>query len=503
MGNSKFDLNPNELERFLKKPSIEFTKKDIVEFIIANDIEMINFRYIASDGRLKALNFVINSFEHLDQILSTGERVDGSSLFAFIGSGSSDLYILPRYSTAFVNPFEETPSLDILCSYYDNEGKPLESSPEYILRKAHKDFKEATGYTFKALGELEYYIIADKSENDCFPAKDQAGYHASDPFANFEFLRKEAMRLIAMCGGKIKYGHSEVGNFTDETFYYEQQEIEFLPCDAESAVDQMAIAKWILRKLASDYEVNLSFAPKITVGKAGSGLHIHMMLEKDGKNMMVENGKLSDAARKMIAGILDLSDALTAFGNTIPTSYLRLVPHQEAPTNICWGDRNRSVLVRVPLGWIGTNRMIYNTNPLEKGEMDSGAGKQTVEIRSGDGSADIYLYVASLIVAAQHGLEMDNALELAEELYVNVNIFNAEHKDKLDTLKGLPTSCYESANALEAKRAYFEKNGLFQPGLIDSALKELRSYNDEDLSERLYGKNDEIYELVMKHLHCM
>jgi thioredoxin reductase (NADPH) len=122
----------------------------------------------------------------------------------------------------------------------------------------------------------------------------------------------------------------------------------------------MAIAKWILRKLASDYEVNLSFAPKITVGKAGSGLHIHMMLEKDGKNMMVENGKLSDAARKMIAGILDLSDALTAFGNTIPTSYLRLVPHQEAPTNICWGDRNRSVLERVPLGWIGSNKMIYD-----------------------------------------------------------------------------------------------------------------------------------------------
>ncbi len=503
MANTQFDLNPHELESFLQKPSKEFTKKDIVEFIIANDIEMINFRYIASDGRLKALNFVINSLEHLDQILSTGERVDGSSLFSFIGTGSSDLYILPRYSTAFVNPFEETPSLDILCSYYDNEGKPLASSPEYILRKAHTDFKKATGYTFKALGELEYYIIADKTENDFFPAKDQAGYHASDPYTNFEFLRKEAMGLIAMCGGKIKYGHSEVGNFTDETHYYEQQEIEFLPCDAESAVDQMVVAKWILRKLASDYEVNLSFAPKITVGKAGSGLHIHMMLEKDGENMMVENDKLSDTARKMIAGILDLSDALTAFGNTIPTSYLRLVPHQEAPTNICWGDRNRSVLVRVPLGWIGANKMIYDANPLEKAKMASGAGKQTVEIRSGDGSADLYLYMASLIIAAQHGLEMDNALDIAEKLYVNVNIFNAEHKEKLDSLTGLPSSCSESADALEAKRAFFEKSGLFQPGLIDSIIKELRSYNDADLSERLYGKNDEIYELVMKHLHCM
>lgn len=32
-----------------------------------------------------------------------------------------------------------------------------------------------------------------------------------------------------------------------------------------------------------------------------------------------------------------------AGGDANPTSYLRLVPHQEAPTNVCWGDRNRSV----------------------------------------------------------------------------------------------------------------------------------------------------------------
>jgi glutamine synthetase len=332
---------------------------------------------------------------------------------------------------------------------------------------------------------------------------DQKGYHASDPFANFEFVRKEAMRLIASCGGKIKYGHSEVGNFTDEKYYYEQQEIEFLPCEAESAVDQMVIAKWILRKLCNDYEINVSFAPKITVGKAGSGLHIHMMLDKDGKNKMVKDDKLSPDARKMIAGILDMADALTAFGNTIPTSYLRLVPHQEAPTNICWGDRNRSVLVRVPLGWTGDVKMIYDANPQDKTQMDFGQSKQTVEIRSGDGSADVYLYMAALIVSAKHGLTMPNALELAEELYVSVNIFADENKAKLATLKGLPASCYESAIALETKREMFEKDGIFPKGLIDSVAAKLKAYNDEKMSEELYGKHDEIYKLVMKFLHCM
>jgi glutamine synthetase len=228
-----------------------------------------------------------------------------------------------------------------------------------------------------------------------------------------------------------------------------------------------------------------------------------MMLTKDGKNMMVSGSKLSDDARRMIAGILDLSEALTAFGNTIPTSYLRLVPHQEAPTNICWGDRNRSVLIRVPLGWTGGLGMIHDANPQDKSEMKFGDSKQTVEIRSGDGSADLYLYMASIIVAAQHGLQMPNSLELAEQLYVDVNIFQKEHKDKLAKLKSLPTSCYESAEALDKKRSYFEKNGIFQAGLIDKTIEKLKGYEDINLSEKLYGKNDEIYELVMKYIHIM
>lgn len=76
-----------------------------------------------------------------------------------------------------------------------------------------------------------------------------------------------------------------------------------------------------------------------------------MRIMRDGKNLMLSEDALSEVARKAIAGMMTLAPSITAFGNTVPTSYFRLVPHQEAPTNICWGDRNRSVLVRVPLGW--------------------------------------------------------------------------------------------------------------------------------------------------------
>jgi glutamine synthetase len=227
-----------------------------------------------------------------------------------------------------------------------------------------------------------------------------------------------------------------------------------------------------------------------------------MMLEKGGENLMVENGKLSDTAKKMIAGILDLSKSLTAFGNTIPTSYLRLVPHQEAPTNICWGDRNRSVLIRVPLGWNGATNMIKDANPADTADFEKMPSKQTVELRSPDGSADIYKLFAGLVVATEHGLEMGNALKKAEELYVDYNIFQSKNKTGKKNLESLPASCWESAECLLSQRAYFEKDGVFPPGVIENVVSKLKAFEDKGLSEKLFNKNEEIGALVMKFLHC-
>ena len=196
------EMNPNHLVQYLNKPCEEFTKADLIKYIEDHNIEMVNFRYTGDDGRLKTLNFVINSLQHLDNILSTGERVDGSSLFPFIQAGSSDLYVIPRYKTAFLNPFTKTPTLDILCSYYDKDGQPLASSPEYILRKAHETLKERTGLTFEVMGELEYYVISETE--DLFQAADQKGYHEVFPFAKWEQLRTEAMKQqVSIVPGKI------------------------------------------------------------------------------------------------------------------------------------------------------------------------------------------------------------------------------------------------------------------------------------------------------------
>lgn len=125
--NTNFNLCPNKVVQYLGKPASEFRKQDIIHYIKENDVKMVNFMYPADDNRLKTLNFVINSEEYLDSILTYGERVDGSSLFPFIEAGNSDLYVIPRFSTAFIDPFAEIPTLSMLCSFFNNEGKDRKS----------------------------------------------------------------------------------------------------------------------------------------------------------------------------------------------------------------------------------------------------------------------------------------------------------------------------------------------------------------------------------------
>lgn len=493
-------MNPHRIARYLNKPPELFTRRDLIKFIRDNRIEMLNFRYVGGDGQLKTLNFVITGQKQLDSILASGERVDGSSLFSYIDASFSDLYVIPRYRTAFVNPFSAIPAVDILCAYYTSKGDPLPSAPEFITAKANQSLKKATGLEMEAMGELEYYILYDK--NRLYPSDAQRGYHASAPFAKWEHLRTEAVQALASMGCSVKYSHAEVGHIPDAQVEMEQHEIELLPVAIEDAADQVVLAKWALRMLGFKYGVTISFAPKLLEGHAGSGMHIHTRLTRNGRNMMVKDGELSDIAYKAIAGYLKMASSLTAFGNTVPVSYLRLVPKQEAPTNICWGDRNRSVLVRVPLGWRNKRDMAGQANPQEKAKSPGKSDSQTVEFRCPDGSANAHLLMAGLAAAARHGLQMPGALDLARKLYVDVNIFHEEFKRIQKSLPQLPLSCWQSADCLLRDRAVYEKDNVFSPTVIDGIAQKLKNYNDKNLSQRLYGKTKKIKELVAQYLHC-
>jgi glutamine synthetase len=198
---------------------------------------------------------------------------------------------------------------------------------------------------------------------------------------------------------------------------------------------------------------------------------------------------------------MKLAPAITAFGNTNPTSYFRLVPHQEAPTNVCWGDRNRSVLVRVPLGWTSEKDMCAELNPgTAEINLDT-FQKQTVEIRSADGSADIYLLMASLAVALRYGIELEDGLKVAADTYVDVNIHNAENAAILERLAQLPVNCAQSADCLDKARCVFEAQGIFDSAMIDDQIKKLKSYDQAEADAAMH--NDvKMQKIVNRYFHC-
>jgi glutamine synthetase len=228
--------------------------------------------------------------------------------------------------------------------------------------------------------------------------------------------------------------------------------------------------------------------------------------------MRGEDGKLSVEARKLIGGLCEYADSLTAFGNTVSSAYLRLVPHQEAPTRICWSDLNRSALIRVPLGWTGVAGLARKVNPAETSDyVDERGGRQTVEIRSPDGSANIHLTLAGIAMAANWAFRGDltlfkeyGPLELADNLYVKGNIF--ADKDLLKRLPVLPPSCVESSRVLLNKRAHYERDGVFPPAVIDYVAGMLQAENDEFMNKKLsdlpaHDRLHEIRKIMHKDLH--
>lgn len=485
----------------LQKDRGSFTASDIKRLIGENEIRLLNLCYVGGDGRLKVLSFVPLDEQHLDRILHDGERVDGSSLFSYIDPGRSDLYVIPRYRTAFLNPFSEEPGLCLMCSYFSPDGEPLVTSPGDLALNAGRALKKATGLDMQALGELEFYVVFEE-EHELYPGAPQRNYHESAPFVKWTHLREDVLVELARMGVPVKYGHAEVGDFAGKgKARMEQHEIEFLPERLDLAADHVVLAKWLARNFSARYGVKVTFAPKAGIQHAGSGLHVHVDLSKEGRSVLLnEDGSLSATALRANAGMLHLAPALTAFGNTVPTSYLRLMPHQEAPTNICWGMVNRSALVRVPLGWAGAARMAAAANPLdpEAAHWES-EPRQTLEYRVGDGSANIHHLLAGLALAVLHGMRDTKSLERAERLRVEGNLFKDELQ--MHTMEKLPSSCEESAAELLRLREYFEQDGVFTAAVIDAIAERLSAFDDSEILKRARRDDEMASRLVDEFFH--
>jgi glutamine synthetase len=510
----------NPLSLILDKPASEFTRADLLAVIESKQIERVTLHYTAIDGKLKELTVPVTDRYHVESILAEGERVDGSSLFkGMVDMGLSDLYIVPLYRSAFFNPFDEG-SLDFVCRYLTKDGAAAPFTYDGILGRAAALFRKLSGLELRAMGELEFFLLTSPADRS-FPVENHRNYHGSAPFAKSGPILHEMVKHIARVTGAVKYAHCENGVIEAVRSdvpeisgrLAEQLEIEFVPRPIEEAADDLVLGRWIIRNTAFHHGAVATFTPKLEEGVAGSGLHFHLELARDGRSVMRgPDGTLSTEARKLVGGLCEYADSLTGFGNTVSSAYLRLVPNQEAPTRICWSDLNRSALIRVPLGFAEAGDMARTVNPAEPGGFkDEHGGRQTVEIRSPDGSALIHLTLAGIAMAANWAFGGDKSLfrdvgplELAEKYYVKGNIFT--DKDLLKRLPALPVSCVESSRVLLEKRGLYERDGVFPPGVIDYVARMLEAEDDEFMNKRLtdlpaHDRLHQIRQIMHKDLH--
>ncbi len=475
----------------LDKEPADFTRADLLNLVPELGIERFTFHYTGLDGQLKELRLPISTLQHAERVLATGERIDGSSLFpGLLESSLSDLYVVPLYRTAFINPFQPT-SLDFICRFMTRDGELVPFAPDNILARACQRFVERTGMELHALTEVEFFLMGEGGPKLYTPRR-QGGYHCAGPFFKYGKALDEIVAHISRITGAVKYAHAEVG-FVDSVRsdrvmlkgrWAEQYEVEFNTRPIDQMADFTVLTKWIVRNVAYQHGLLATFIPKLEEGIAGNGLHVHVELMKDGLNVMGSGRTgLSDEARKLVGGLIRYSSSLSAFGNTVSSAYLRLVPDQEAPTRICWSHSNRNALIRVPLAWGADPNLAGQLNPQEPTAFEDPRGRQTVELRSADGSALPHLLMAGMVTAADWGLTEEGALEQAEQTRVEGNIF---HDEALRSrLARLPRSCVESARLLEEQRALFEEFGVFPPSIIDFVARMLGREDDERLNAEL------------------
>lgn len=400
----------------------------------------------------------------------------------------SDIYIIPKIDRIFINPFSKISTIDILCEYMDQNGRPLDVAPQNVLARAEEQLRLSTGISLKAMAELEFYLIVKKQAATLFPGAQDKNYHESAPFTLFEDLRSEVLTKLADVGIATKYGHSEVGRIlAKDGTLMEQHEIEFVPNSLRDMAETIAVAKWAVRNVCATNGMSVSFSPKIALEHAGNGMHVHLCGLKNGKSVVANSdGTLSIEALKMIGGILQFASSLAAFGNPAPVSYLRFKARRESPMHVYWSARYRLALVRIPLWW-----------SFREGYAEHGNCKETFEYRGPDALANPFLLFAGITVAVNFGLSnSEKALKIAEDLHV------ASSGGRRRRLKALPRSCNEASKSLRKDRRFYEASDVFPKILINEAIQKLKAYKDKDLWKSLADKPEKLENVLKQYLHC-
>jgi glutamine synthetase len=430
---------------------------DRVNLIIKEKhIEYLDLKTVDLVGRMHHLTLPAANGT-LERLMEQGAGFDGSS-FGFAKVESSDMIQKPDLATIQTDLFRDRPTLTCFTNIYmtDERRTRYPQDVRFVASRAEQLLKDLDIADVSLWGpELEFYIFSkvsfDTRTSSSFYSIEHDeeffhnAYHACNPFDLYDDFRDEACNMFAHAGIPVKYHHHEVGERG-------QQEIELYFDSMLKAADHITLAKYILFSMASAKNLHVTFMPKPMYKQAGSGLHLHQFLTKQGRNVFYEQGRyanFSDAGRCYIGGLLKHANALAAFTNPSTNSYKRLVPGYEAPVAITFGQANRSSCVRIPR---------YISDPAET----------RLEYRPPDATANSYLMLAAMLMAGIDGIV--NRIDPETEGYgpIDANVF--DRKD----MHFLPRSLSEALDALEADNEFLLRDGVFPQSLITQWIKTKR-----------------------------
>jgi glutamine synthetase len=393
--------------------------KEVLKIVKEKNIRFIQIWFTDVLGFLK--NFTITPAE-LEGALEEGMGFDGSSVEGFARIQESDMIAKPDPDTFQIIPWlskDGENTARMIADILTPEGEPFEGDPRYVLKKILHN-AAVLGYKFYVGPELEYFYF----KNDTTPEIiDRGNYFDVSPLDLAEELRKQTILYLEKMGIPVEYSHHEVAS--------SQHEIDLKYSDALNMADNVMTYRLIVKEVARQKNIYATFMPKPIYGINGSGMHTHQSLFINDRNAFFDPDDqyhLSEIAKHYIAGILKYAKEITLITNQWVNSYKRLIPGYEAPVYICWAQRNRSALIRIP-------------------EYKPGKEKSTrIEVRFPDPACNPYLAFAVMLAAGLKGIE--EKLPLPEP--ASNNIYQMSEKELKEAgIESLPCDLYEAIEYAE------------------------------------------------------
>jgi len=350
---------------------------DILSRVREQNVKFIRLQFTSVQGFLKNIAVTV---EELPSALEGRVMFDSSVIEGDVGNRESDIYLVPDPATFVVFPWRprEGAVARLICDSRLPGGGPFDGCPRTALKRVLDLYRQSC-LEARVAAEIEFYLFhVDDQGRPTATTHDRAGYCDLTPVDRGENARRDMVLTLQEMGFEVSTSFHEIGPGQHEIYLKEDSVL--------AMADSIATFKFVVRTIAQRHGLHASFMPRPLDGHNGSGLSLHLSLNRDGKNLLDDpNGPylLSALAHSYTAGVLEHAAALTAVANPTVNSYKRLVAGDPSPILAAWSRQNRKTMIRVP--------------------EERGAGTRIV-IRSPDPSCNPYLALAAILSAGLDGV---------------------------------------------------------------------------------------------------